>query len=83
MKIRTNARSKSANLVTMVLSLLVITVGTGTIYNNQAEGKRIQYNFVKPHMALKGETPAKKTGLDVKGWNNLLRLAVATKENLT
>jgi hypothetical protein len=28
-----------------------------------AEGQRIQYNFVKPHMALEGETPAKKAKL--------------------
>ena len=44
-----------------------------------AEGKSIQYNFVKPHMALKGETPAKKAGVDViKGknkWMDLLKLA--------
>ena len=26
-----------------------------------AEGKRIQYNFGKPHMALKGETPAQES----------------------
>jgi putative transposase len=44
-----------------------------------AEGQRIHYNFVKPHMALKGETPAKKAGVDViKGknkWMDLLKLA--------
>jgi hypothetical protein len=35
-----------------------------------AEGKRIQYNFVKPHMALKGETPAKKAGIEIDGKTN-------------
>ncbi len=41
-----------------------------------AEGKRIQYNFVKPHMALNGETPAQKTGLLTRGWRDLLELAI-------
>jgi hypothetical protein len=27
------------------------------------EGQRIQYNFVKPHMALNRETLAKKAGI--------------------
>lgn len=35
-----------------------------------AERKRIQYNFVKPHMALKGETPAKKAGIEIDGKTN-------------
>lgn len=51
-----------------------------------AEGQRIAYNFVKPHEALKGETPAQAAGIEVKGWKNLLELAVTnqhatTKEN--
>jgi putative transposase len=32
-----------------------------------AEGKRIQYNFVKPHMALDGKTPAEATGITMHG----------------
>jgi putative transposase len=44
-----------------------------------AEGKRIQYNFVKPHMALKGDTPAKKAGINFTKekdkWMELLKLA--------
>jgi transposase-like protein len=32
-----------------------------------AEGKRINYNFVKPHTALDRETPAKKAGIEVNG----------------
>lgn len=46
-----------------------------------AEGKRINYNFVKPHMALNGETPAKKAGLEVNGknkWMDLLESATKT-----
>jgi hypothetical protein len=45
-----------------------------------AEGQRIQYNFVKPHMALKGVTPAKKAGLEINGndkWFTLLKSASA------
>ena len=41
-----------------------------------AEGNRIQYNFVKPHMGLEGKTPAQVTGANVKGWKELLRRAV-------
>jgi len=37
-----------------------------------AEGQRIQYNFVKPHMALEGKTPANAAGLEIKGWKELL-----------
>jgi transposase-like protein len=51
-----------------------------------AEGNRIQYNFVKPHMALEGKTPAQVAGLDAKGWKALLEKAITnqsatTKEN--
>lgn len=30
-----------------------------------AEGQRINYNFVKPHASLEGQTPAQRAGLDV------------------
>jgi hypothetical protein len=39
-----------------------------------AEGQRIQHNFVKPHMALKGDTPAKRVGVEVKGENKWIEL---------
>ena len=45
------------------------------------EGKRIQYNFVKPHMALKGQTPAEASGIMIKDvdssntWLSLFRKA--------
>jgi hypothetical protein len=38
------------------------------------EGKRIHYNFVKPHMALEGKTPAEKCGVRIKTKNKLLSL---------
>jgi hypothetical protein len=41
-----------------------------------AEGARIQYNFVKPHMALEGQTPAQAAGLAPKGWKELLSQAL-------
>jgi hypothetical protein len=41
-----------------------------------ADGQRIAYNFVKPHIGLDGQTPAQVAGLDVKGWKELLERAV-------
>jgi hypothetical protein len=41
-----------------------------------AEGQRIQYNFVKPHAALDGQTPAQAAGKQVKGWSQLLAQAM-------
>lgn len=65
--------------------------GWKTIKTPLAEGMRIQYNFVKPHMTLKGKTPAQQAGIDVvskKGnkWMDLLELSLTnrgetTKEN--
>jgi transposase-like protein len=49
--------------------------GWKTVKTELAEGQRIQYNFVKPHMALGGKTPANAVGLKVKGWKELLELA--------
>jgi putative transposase len=42
-----------------------------------AEGQRIHYNFVKPHQALDGKTPAQNAGMEVRGWKDLLSLAKA------
>ena len=52
--------------------------GWKTVKTQLAEGQRIQYNFVKPHMALEGKTPANAAGMNIKGWKKLLELA-ATK----
>ena len=43
-----------------------------------AEGQRIQYNFVKPHMALEGQTPAQVAGIGVEGnkWMELLKRTI-------
>jgi len=39
-----------------------------------AEGNRIQYNFVKPHMALNEKTPAEASGISIEGKNKWLAL---------
>lgn len=45
-----------------------------------AEGQRIYYNFVKPHQALDGETPAEKVGIKGnKNWKNLIENAYLRK----
>jgi transposase-like protein len=41
-----------------------------------AEGQRIYYNFIKPHQALEGKTPANKTGIKIEAkdkWKGLLK----------
>jgi hypothetical protein len=37
------------------------------------DGFRIYYNFIRPHMALNGKTPAQASGIDVKNdWHVLV-----------
>lgn len=48
-----------------------------------AEGNRIQYNFVKPHMGLEGKTPSQVAGLEVTGWKELLRRASTYRRDNT
>jgi hypothetical protein len=65
MKITINTRSKIPNLVTIVLSLLLVitSVGTGTIYNNQALGQQLtfaQFETSSPPSA-NSNSPATKT----------------------
>lgn len=46
-----------------------------------AEGQRIHYNFVKPHMALENQTPADSAGIGVEAkdkWLALLQKALTT-----
>lgn len=56
--------------------------GWKTMKTPKAEGQRIQYNFVKPHMALEGQTPAQMAGVGVKGnkWMELLAKAVTRND---
>jgi hypothetical protein len=37
-------------------------------------GMQIFHNYVRPHMALEGETPADKAGIEVKGKNKWMTL---------
>ncbi len=39
-----------------------------------AEGARIHYNFVKPHQALDGQTPAQVAGVGIQGQNKWLAM---------
>jgi transposase-like protein len=48
-----------------------------------AEGQRIHYNFVKPHQALGGQTPAQDAGLQIKGWKELLEVALQNGKEVT
>lgn len=50
--------------------------GWKTIRTQLAEGQKIQYNFVKPHMTLDGKTPSQAVGMDIKGWKELLEKAM-------
>ncbi len=53
--------------------------GLKTVATPIPEGQRINYNFIKPHQALQGQTPAQKAGIDIitsrNKWMNLLELA--------
>ncbi len=39
------------------------------------EGYVVNYNFARPHMALKGKTPAEQAGIALKGWKALVENA--------
>jgi hypothetical protein len=46
------------------------------------DGMRVYYNFIRPHMALNGQTPAQKAMIDVDSSQNWLALIKkATKAN--
>jgi transposase-like protein len=53
--------------------------GWKTVKTALAEGNRIQYNFVKPHMALDGKTPSQAAGLKLRGWKALLEGATGQR----
>jgi transposase-like protein len=48
--------------------------GWKTLTTSLAEGQRIHYNFVKPHAALEGQTPAERAGVGVEGANKWMEL---------
>jgi putative transposase len=56
--------------------------GWKTMKTPLAEGFRIHYNFVKPHKALEGQTPAQASGIGIEGenrWFELLKKSIATR----
>ena len=55
--------------------------GWKTMKTPLAEGQRIQYNFVKPHMALEGQTPAQVAGIGVNGKNKWLAMLTEAVNN--
>lgn len=40
------------------------------------EGYVANYNFARPHLSLKGQTPAQMAGIEVKGWKQLVENAI-------
>jgi len=52
-----------------------------SMQTSMPEGNRIFYNFVRPHMALDGQTPAEAAGIDINlegnRWMQLIRAAKA------
>lgn len=52
--------------------------GWKTMKTPLSEGQRIHYNFVKPHTALEGQTPAERAGVGVEGQNKWLELLKAS-----
>jgi hypothetical protein len=44
------------------------------------EGQRIHYNFVKPHMALNGKTPAEASEVEIDGRNKWMTLLKNVKK---
>ncbi len=51
------------------------------------EGHRVYYNFIKPHMALNGKTPAEMAGLDLNlgndKWLDLIKQSIEAKTDNT
>ncbi|QQG48866.1 MAG: IS6 family transposase [archaeon] len=43
------------------------------------DGYVVNYNFARPHLSLKGKTPAEVAGVTVKGWKQLIENAIQTE----
>jgi hypothetical protein len=57
-----------------------VTRGWKTGKTPIAEGQRIHYNFVKPHMGLEGKTPAEASGIGIEGQNTWRELVLKAVE---
>ena len=40
------------------------------------EGYTANYNYARPHLSLKGKTPAQQAGIALKGWKQLVENAI-------
>jgi len=47
------------------------------------DGKRLYYNFIRPHMALNDKTPAEACGIKIEGENKWLTLIQNAKRKST
>ena len=43
------------------------------------DGYVVNYNYVRPHLTLKGQTPAEKAGVQIKGWKQLIENALQSE----
>jgi transposase-like protein len=43
------------------------------------EGYTVNYNYARPHLSLKGKTPAEEAGIQIKGWKQLIENAIQTE----
>jgi hypothetical protein len=57
-----------------------VQCGWKSVKTPLAEGQRIQYNFVKPHMALDGQTPVQAAGIGIEARDKWLALLKSSLE---
>lgn len=57
--------------------------GWKSMESSISEGQRIHYNFVKPHEALEGMTPAQRAGIGIDGKNKWLELLASSLSKRT
>jgi len=75
---KTNNRIERANGT--LRERIKVQRGWKTFDSQIAEGQRIHYNFVKPHEALEGQTPAQRAGLPIENsWSELLKRALTNQ----
>jgi len=62
--------------VLMGIALLLLSFRAWLMRNEKLPSPeaRARYNFVKPHQALEGQTPAERAGVGVEGKNKWLEL---------
>ena len=72
---KTNNRIERANGT--LRERIKVSRGWKSFETQIPEGMRIHYNFVKPHEALEGMTPAQRAGIPIQNnWLTLLKQAL-------